>query len=829
MKIKRVVAKGFMRFKEQQEINFPENQVTLIFGENGAGKTSVLDAICIGLYGRTFRTSFEPEAGFLTIGDLVNHDSPKASIHVEFENYGHNFIVKREISKDKSTGELLEDGEVKAQDDAVFDYVTTKAVGLDWEGFTKSTVILQGEMNALTDALPATRKEAFVKLFGLDKYGHYEQIARMEMDEKNMQVKELEAANQVLSNEVAKVPQVESSIKRLSKTIAKLEKQKEKSGKKVKQLKKLVKNLERDYKKYLKLNEKIENTSMQITNLEKMLERKKNELKQLNTLQKQLTSVKKSYNELLSITKSLKTMGSRKSKYDKLDSKVNSLKDSLKDKTAKLSELQKEIQTSKSTVSKLKKQIPSSKEIKAIREDMAAFDRRKVELEERRYQLAALLNFATNTVNELKTNMNKVKRKHTCPVCSQKIDNTKTILKHYSREIKSLESDIRKKQSQLKSVTVELRKIDQKLAAIETSKNKLESIYDRESELIEENKKLELLNRKKDQMKRDIERVKSDIEKYEKQIRMLRFDAKEYNDLEKKLSSLRQQKVAEKFSSMQTQLKQMPKLENETKKLSSNLLKMERDRKKLLSQIKKFKDIESKFGSAKENLQTAEDAHDQNVVTLTKEQTNYKTLTKQHAELKSKEKKMQSNEDEIEQLREDMSAYEELMLIFRDIPENILKRIIPYVEKEGTAVINELSEGAITALNIDPNTLNIGATMGGEVRPIHYFSGGQQTRINMALRIAISRILTRMPQTDTKASATMQTLFIDEGDFGNLDEAGVRDTMGVIHNLTREFNRIILISHLETVRSNFQGYTIEVVKSTPSQSVINTPLEAISV
>jgi exonuclease SbcC len=827
MKIKKLVVKGFMRFKEQQELTFPENQVTLIFGENGAGKTSLLDAICIGLYGRTFRTSFDPEAGFLTIADLINHDSTKSSIHIEFENYGHNFVVKREITRNGSHGELLEDGEAKAQNDAVFEYVTMKALGLDWEGFTKSTVILQGEMNALTDALPATRKEMFVKLFGLDKYSRAEQITKVETEEKSLHVKEMEAANEVLTNEVAKIQQVESAIKRLSKTIEKLERQKDGSEKKVKRLAKLRKNLETDYKTYIKLNEKIDSITAQKTNTEKILDGKKNDLQELASLQSDFTSIKKSYREFLSLTKSLKSMKPLKSRYDKLESMMASLRNTLKDRREKFVDIQKDMEVSKTIMNKLKKQIPSQKEIKAVREEMAALERKKVELEENRYQLAALLNVAVNTANELRTNMNKIKRMHVCPVCAQKIQDTKSVLKRYTQQIKSLDTDITKKQNRLKSISMELRKIDQKLT--QTPKSKLESIYNRQSELFDESKRFDASTKKRDKISKEIVEVGKEIEKCNKQIRSLRFNVREYDALEKKLGSLRQGKVAEKFSSAQTQLKQIPKLEGEISKMNSSLAKMEKERKRLLAQIKKLRDIENRFAAVKEELQSAENVHEQNVITITKEQTNYKTLVKQLTELKSKKKKLQSNEDEIERLRADMSAFEELMLIFRDIPENILKRLIPYVEKEGTAIINELSEGTITAIKIDSETLNIGAAMAGAVRPIQYFSGGQQTRINMALRIAISRILSRMPHAESQASATMQTLFIDEGDFGNLDEAGVRDAMSVIQNLSREFSRIVLLSHLESVRSNFQGYTAEVVKTTPSQSVISTPVEAISV
>src|SRR5918999_1522542 len=98
MKLEKLVMKGFMRFKEQQEIIFPENQVILVTGENGAGKTSLLDSLCVCLYGKTFRTSLEhKEDDSLKISDLVNHDSTRASIYMEFRNRGHTFIIRREI------------------------------------------------------------------------------------------------------------------------------------------------------------------------------------------------------------------------------------------------------------------------------------------------------------------------------------------------------------------------------------------------------------------------------------------------------------------------------------------------------------------------------------------------------------------------------------------------------------------------------------------------------------------------------------------------------------------------------------------------------------
>ena len=41
------------------EIDFTKNKTNLIIGTNGAGKSTILDALCFSLFGRSFRKSIQ--------------------------------------------------------------------------------------------------------------------------------------------------------------------------------------------------------------------------------------------------------------------------------------------------------------------------------------------------------------------------------------------------------------------------------------------------------------------------------------------------------------------------------------------------------------------------------------------------------------------------------------------------------------------------------------------------------------------------------------------------------------------------------------------------
>ena len=76
------------------------------------------------------------------------------------------------------------------------------------------------------------------------------------------------------------------------------------------------------------------------------------------------------------------------------------------------------------------------------------------------------------------------------------------------------------------------------------------------------------------------------------------------------------------------------------------------------------------------------------------------------------------------------------------------------------------------------------------------YSGGEAFRIDMALRIAISRLLVR------RAGASMPILIIDEG-FGTQDDSGLEKLVEAINSIKDDFEKVFVITHLEELKDRF--------------------------
>jgi len=96
-------------------------------------------------------------------------------------------------------------------------------------------------------------------------------------------------------------------------------------------------------------------------------------------------------------------------------------------------------------------------------------------------------------------------------------------------------------------------------------------------------------------------------------------------------------------------------------------------------------------------------------------------------------------------------------------------------------------------------------------RSYDLYSGGEAFRANLALRIAISKLLAR------RAGAQLQTLVIDEG-FGSQDTQGLSLVIEAINSIKDDFERIIIITHIDELKDMFPA-RIDVLKTATGSRV----------
>ncbi|NTV45227.1 MAG: ATP-binding cassette family protein, partial [Chlorobiales bacterium] len=85
----------------------------------------------------------------------------------------------------------------------------------------------------------------------------------------------------------------------------------------------------------------------------------------------------------------------------------------------------------------------------------------------------------------------------------------------------------------------------------------------------------------------------------------------------------------------------------------------------------------------------------------------------------------------------------------------------------------------------------------GQVRDYSTFSGGEKFRVDLALRIALSKLLAE------QSGVSVKMLVIDEG-FGTQDDEGLEAIIESIDRISDEFEKVILITHLDKLRDAFE-------------------------
>ncbi|MBI4330690.1 MAG: SMC family ATPase [Chloroflexi bacterium] len=196
---------------------------------------------------------------------------------------------------------------------------------------------------------------------------------------------------------------------------------------------------------------------------------------------------------------------------------------------------------------------------------------------------------------------------------------------------------------------------------------------------------------------------------------------------------------------------------------------------------------------------------------------------KKYGELKGRlddltrtEREKQRNEIERQRLSEEEKIYGDLALYFgkKGIQAMLIETAIPEIEERANELLGRLTENRLS-LKIETQksrktsaaveeTLEIKIADELGTRDYALFSGGEAFRINFALRLALSRLLAR------RAGAPLPTLIVDEG-FGTQDREGRERLVEAINSIKDDFEKIIVITHIDELKEAFP-VRIEVTK-----------------
>jgi DNA repair exonuclease SbcCD ATPase subunit len=117
------------------EIKLDNNQNTLIVGNNGSGKSTMLDALCFGLFGKAFRNINKPSL----LNSINNKD---CIVEIEFTTNNKSYKVIRGIKP--NVFEIYQNGELLNQDAAARDYqeILEKTIlKLNYKSFTQIVIL----------------------------------------------------------------------------------------------------------------------------------------------------------------------------------------------------------------------------------------------------------------------------------------------------------------------------------------------------------------------------------------------------------------------------------------------------------------------------------------------------------------------------------------------------------------------------------------------------------------------------------------------------------------------------------------------------------------
>lgn len=168
----------------------------LITGQNGSGKSTILDALCYGIFGKPYRNINKPQ--------LMNTVNEKGlEVEVEFQVNGVDYKVVRGIKPNKF--EIYRNEKLMPHDAAVKDYQKKleDIIGLNYRAFTQIVILGSARYQSFMDLPTNDRRVIIEEILDITVFSKMNNILKSRAQNTELDIKENEYQKEILKTKIS--------------------------------------------------------------------------------------------------------------------------------------------------------------------------------------------------------------------------------------------------------------------------------------------------------------------------------------------------------------------------------------------------------------------------------------------------------------------------------------------------------------------------------------------------------------------------------------------------------------------------------------------------